>query len=62
MIEQGKFSTKNNISPKFSKISDIIKYFNPLNDDRGRIILLKGCPDEILTKIKNTFNVKINSN
>ena len=61
MIDQGKFSTKNKISPKFKKISDIIQYFNPLNDDKARIVLLKHCPDETLSKIRETFKVKIRS-
>ncbi len=59
LINQGKFKTKSNFPVKLEKIS-IIQYFTPhKDDDRGRITLLKCCPDEVLRKIKETLNVNL---
>jgi transcriptional regulator with XRE-family HTH domain len=59
LIDQGKITTKNNLPVKFERLRNIVQYFNPFKDDEcSRITLLKCCPDEILSKIKETLNVK----
>ena len=61
LIDQGEFNTKNKLAANFEKIRTIVQYFNPLNDKKARITLLKCCPDEMHSKIKEILNVKLRS-
>ncbi|MFX1519085.1 MAG: helix-turn-helix transcriptional regulator [Promethearchaeota archaeon] len=64
LIDQEKFLLRSATLPvKFEKIQDIVQYFTPYKDNYwAHITLHNFCPNEMLSRIKKTLNIKVRSN
>lgn len=60
LIDLGILKTKSKIPVNFEKVSNIIQYFSPYIDDgKARITLLRCCPKDTITKIRETLNINL---